>query len=151
MSGRVLEYQAYAWPPELLFKFSIKPGRPRDQAFFEGCALLCAMLSWCIPHRDTGLRILGDATGAMEALLHLKGKGQLNHVARELAWRRVKYGWCFRLGHVPSEFNNLADCLSRMYSPSAVELPLSCIAAHQVSEPDWVGMWRALVWHAPRP
>ena len=89
--------------------------------------------------------MLGDNTGALQNALSLKGKGILLAVAREVSWRKAKYGWNFRVGHLPSEANVIADALSRVADPSAkAAWPHQALGyAHAVSPPKMQDIWLA--------
>ena len=107
------------------------------------------LLAWAGRYTVEGLRVLGDAQGALTGLLRMTAKGLLNHIAREITLRRALCGWRCRLGHPHSKANTVADTLSRMHGPDAPELPPSCGAALHLATPDWESAWRVLLWSPP--
>ena len=82
--------------------------------------------------------LLGDNTGALQDALHLKGRGILAAVARELSWRKARYGWEFEVGHVPGELNTVPDALSRLHemAPRCSRSPF--VGAYAVSRHIWI-------------
>ena len=48
----------------------------------------------------------------------MSGRGSMNHVAREFAWRRAVYEWFPSFEHLPGELNVRADALSRLFAPA---------------------------------
>ena len=96
-----------------------------------------------------GLKALGDATCAMTGMLRMTARGLLNHVAREITLRKATEGWRYRVGHILSEANTVADTLSRLNWPTTPALPQSCCTALRRAPPDWDSGWRVLLWKAP--
>ena len=64
-------------------------------------------------------------------------------IAREISWRRARYGWNYVVGHIPSEINLLADCISRLTDPNANYIVPSDLAdATSLESPLWdKGLW----------
>ena len=94
-------------------------GSPAGQTTWELLAIFLVLIAWGGLHRAPGLAILGDNTASLESALHLRGKGALAKIAREISWRRARTGWRYAVGHLPSERNCLADALSRLHAPAA--------------------------------
>ena len=145
-SSSVIEHLCFNWDDSICEIFGIRIGIPKHQAFWEACALFACLLTWGSRYREEGLRCLGDAIGALTVVLTHKGRGLLSHVAREIAWRKVRLRWKFRLGHVPSELNGIADALSRQFQPQPPALPEACLHSAQQPGPDWRSVWHALLW-----
>ena len=79
----------------------------------DGDPLLC-LVAWGHLFHTEVLAVVGDNTGAMQNTLDLKGRGVMLAVAREIAWRRERFGWKYKVGHIPSEYNTIPDALSRL-------------------------------------
>ena len=78
----------------------------------------------------------------MQSSIALKGKGANLQIARELAWRLAKYGWHFRVGHLPKEANTWADALSRLAAPEGVSLPTELGRAKEVQGSPVADFWK---------
>ena len=92
------------------------------------------------------LAVLGDDTGSLQDALHLKGRGALLALSRELSWRQSRYGWQFAVGHVPSEHNDVSDCLSRLFAYPAKDFPWKLLKdAAEVEAPTLHSLWRVEV------
>ena len=91
--------------------------------------MLLALCTWGDGFVDTTVAVLGDNTGALQNALALRGRGALLHVARELSWRQARRRWSFEVGHLPSEFNVVADALSRTSDPKGHAWPSEALAA----------------------
>ena len=88
------------------------------------------------------LQLVGDNVGALEAALQLKGAGPMLAIARELAWRRARRRWSYRVGHISTEANRVPDALSRVHDPSPARFPSEALAnAQQVPCPAVQGLW----------
>ena len=99
------------------------------QTFWEFCSLLLALCTWGDQFTDNTVAVLGDNTAALQSALSLQGRGALVHVARELTWRMARRGWQFRVGHLPSEYNVIADALSRVADPKGHAWPSEALAS----------------------
>ena len=60
---------------------------------------------------------------ALQNAMSLKSSAALTVIARELAWRKARFGWVYTTGHLPAEANVLADALSRLTGPEAKWFP----------------------------
>ena len=92
--------------------------------------------------------VKGDNTGALQDALRLRGKGSLNHVAREFAWRRAAYAW-----ELESELNVRADALSRLHAPveSRKVFPKELEGVFESLVPAWgAEFWRTWLDDPPR-
>ena len=96
-------------------------GDPAHQTTWEYLALFVVLIIFGDEFRDTGFAILGDNTSSLGLALNLKGNKALGRISRELSWRRIRQGWRYACGHLPTERNKVADTLSRLSSP--VDLP----------------------------
>ena len=88
------------------------------------------------------MAVLTDNTAALQNALKLSGFKQMQPIAREIAWRKAKLRWSFEVGHLPSEQNDLADALSRRYSPSPVPFPVALKCLPRARAPLIHEMWR---------
>ena len=85
---------------------------------------------------------MGDNTGALEAALQLKGAGPMLAIARELAWRRARRRWAYKVGHISTENNIVPDVLSRLHDPSPSNFPCEALLGiQQVACPAVQGLW----------
>ena len=119
----------------------------KHQTFWEFATLLLSLLVWGNRFVSDSVMVVGDNTGALDNALSLKGKGELIAISRELSWRQAKRGWLFSVGHLPSEFNVVADALSRQGSPRVISgLSSRSLQPFQWRRPDWRAYgWLALV------
>ena len=89
-----------------------------------------------------GLTHFGDNTASLQIALSGKAKGELGHVARELFLKRAKQDWVFSVGHLPSEHNEVADCLSRLSEPGRLSVPpVELEGAAEVLVPQPSSLW----------
>ena len=70
---------------------------------------------------------------ALNDAMKLKGRGAMNAVAREIAWRRVALQWRFRTMHLPKEINLLADALSWLRAAPPHVFPDVLQTCHRVN------------------
>ena len=116
----------------------------KHQTFWEFATLLLSLLTWGNKFVTESVMVVGDNTGALNNALSLKGKGELIAIARELSWRQAKRGWLFSVGHLPSEFNVVADALSRQADPKGCKWPtLALASATHVAPPRLASIWLA--------
>ena len=122
---------------------NIGPGLPKDQTFWEMAILTLGLIQWGDRFTALELRCIGDNTGALGNILALKGRGPLLAISREIAWRQAQRRWKFSVGHLPTEFNRVADALSRLAAPgkSAKKMPEAVSAARQVHPPNLEDLW----------
>ena len=145
-SGVIREYFAVVWdeddPPKLS---RVVPWNSAYQSFWEFCTLLLCLCVWGDRFTSETVSILGDNTSALQNALSLKGRGPLMDVARELSWRQARRGWRFRVGHLPAEFNVVADALSRTADPAKNAWPSEALAsAFPAKTPRLQSLWRAV-------
>jgi len=127
------------WTADLATRLGAPIGDPAGQTSWEYLALLVSLLTWGSECAAEGVAILGDNTGALANSLSFKGKGAQAQISRELAWRKVRHGWRFAVGHLPSEGNVLADCLSRTGAPDGSErreFPAALLSATRRAPPE---------------
>ena len=119
-------------------------GDPKHQSVWEFLALMICLILWCGRFEGKSVAVLGDNTGALQDALALTGSGDMLAVAKEIAWRQSRAGWLFRVGHLPSEHNLLADALPRLAAPEHVLLPHEALrGAVSRAAPDAMALWRA--------
>ena len=88
--------------------------------------------------------VLGDNTAALSNSLSLKGRGIMNAVAREVSWRQSRRKWAFEVGHLPAEYNVVADALSRTADPKGCAWPSAALSsATFVTPPRLQDLWLA--------
>jgi len=114
----VTEFFAIRWEKPLAAHLATEIGSPSGQTTWEYLALFLALHLWASQHRQTGLQLLGDNLSSLEGVLNLRGKRSLSLITREISWRQTRYSWKFAVGHLPTEANVLADCLSRLHAPA---------------------------------
>ena len=93
------------------------------------------MFVWSSPREQLRM-YFGDNIGALTGALNLVGRGAMLKVAQEIAWRKVRQEWHYRVAHVPTERNTIADALSRLMAPrdQAKALPSCLGGAHRRSK-----------------
>ena len=144
-NGAVVEYFATVWYGEEATHLDVVPGDTRHQTFWEFATLLLSLCTWGDRFVDNSVAILGDNTAALSCALKLDGKGAMAAIARELSWRQARRRWSFVVGHLPSEFNQVADALSRTTDPKGSEWPsLALASAAYRAPPRLQDVWRAL-------
>ena len=116
-NGAYLEHASITWSAECARRFKVELGSPKGQTTWEYLVVLLALEVWADRYRDVGVAILGDNLAAISGALALKGRADLSLVTREIAWRKVRRRWFYACGHLPAEFNDVADALSRLSAP----------------------------------
>ena len=123
---------------------SVVPALPRHQSFWEFSTLLLSLMVWGDRFTEEALDISGDNTSALSNALSLKGRGAMLAVAREISWRKARRSWNFRVGHLPSEHNGVADALSRAGDPKGKGWPSQALSvAREVKPPKLRDLWLA--------
>ena len=123
--GEPVAYFRTTWCAGVLARFSARLGDARWQSLWEFLTLLLPLMVWGHLSVDETMVLQGDNTAALNDAIAMKGTGSMNHIARELAWRRIAQRWNFEVSHLPSELSTLADDLSRL----AASLPHASPAA----------------------
>ena len=123
----------------------VTPGNSKYQSFWEMVTLLLCLVVWGHYFHTEVVAVVGDNTGAMQNALDLKGRGVMLAVAREIAWRKERFGWMYTVGHIPSEYNTVPDALSRLHDspPSAFPREALCRAA-PCHVPAVANLWKAV-------
>jgi len=142
--GAPAEYFAVAWAPDVCGLFGICTGDPKHQTFWEYLTVLLALCEWGDSFRAEVLTVAGDNVPALEGALNLRGKGLLNHITREIAWRRARRRWEYAVSHLPAEHNMTADALSRLAAPDRAELPTELAGARQIGAPAILDLFVAM-------
>jgi len=117
IAGTPVEHASCTWSARTAKRFRVDLGSPRGQTAWEYLVILQALMLWGARYQAAGLAILGDNMAALNGAISLKGKSEIALITRELAWRKVRFGWHFACAHLPSEHNELADALSRLTAP----------------------------------
>jgi len=144
IARKPVEFFQLPWSKAMASKFGVRVGDPAGQTTWELLTLYLALEIWGFEHRSPGLLLMGDNTASLSSTLSLKGKSALTQITRELAWRKVRRGWRYAAGHLPSEMNTLADCLSRVTAPAGSErrsFPKELECATRRLTPDWDSLW----------
>ena len=132
------------WTARMADWFRTRIGDAAGQTSWEYLVLYLALHIWAADSRS-GFLILGDNLASLSGVLSLRGKGGApNVITKEIAWRRVRYGWRFACGHLPTEKNKLADSLSRLAAPSGSEqrcFPEELSQASVRAAPDFDSLW----------
>ena len=105
-------------------KWGVTIGDTAHKTFFEFFTLILALLAWSNYATSEVLNLIGDNTGSLQDALEMKGKGNLNLLARELSWRKAYWDLHFQVGHIPSESNVIADALSRVTQGASIPTAL---------------------------
>ena len=83
--------------------------------------LFLVLCAWASRARCHGMAVLGDNVAALQCVVSLKGRGALNSLSWEIAWRRIRRSWRYAVGHVRAEENDIVDALSRTPAPEGSE------------------------------
>ena len=143
IDGAITEFWTVTWTAADARELKIDIGSPAGQTTWELLALFVCLVLWGRAHRGQGLALLGDNLASLEAALHLRGRGALSQIAREISWRRARDGWRYVVGHLPTERNIIADALSRLAAPAAEakRWPTELASASQRAAPDISSQW----------
>ena len=138
-------FMKICWSKTWADKLNAVIGRPNDQTTWEFVTALLVLILWGTDHRDEGMALLGDNTAALASAANLRGRGPLVLVARELAWRKVRFGWRYSVTHLPAEGNRWADALSRLVAPEGTEakcFPPELEGVAEVPPPTFDAVWQ---------
>jgi hypothetical protein len=141
-SDEVIEYTSWVWTDHDAAHLGVVTGDPAFQTFWELLAVALALELWGKEFTKVSLAVLNDNTAALQGLLDLAGKGIQLAIARELAWRKAKFGWQLAVGHLPAEQNTIADSLSRLSAPDAAVLPEELEGARRREAPSPADFWK---------
>ena len=137
-----MEYWYTVWRDKDVVNLGVVTGIAKHMTFWETLATLMCLMIWT-DHAKSSVLILGDNTGSLQNVLDMKGSGPLLAVARELAWRKVREGWTFDVAHIPTEFNDAPDALSRQHDPEPKPFPASTLGdAVERCPPSVESIWR---------
>ena len=124
INDQVVKYMYGKWTPEDAQLLKVQIGNCAAQTVFEYLALFIALAEFGYQYRTPGIVVLGDNVASLTLSLNLKGDKSLNLISREIAWRRARQGWRYRVAHIPSEQNEVADALSRLGQPDRAQKPV---------------------------
>ena len=68
----------------------------------------------------------------------------MNAIAREIAWRKIVFGWRYSLTHLPEELNDEADALSRLEANGCLKpraFPTVALQGAVFAEPPLQDEW----------
>ena len=143
--GEVTMYFYGYWTDEDAQALDEKIGISNGQTTWEFACLLLVLAAFATEHRKFGMIIHGDNLASLTLSLSRKGKHGLGRISRELSWRRVRYGWRYAVGHLPTERNTAADALSRLSAPKAdrKQIPPEVATARRLAAPRLADLWTA--------
>ena len=138
-----MEHFAVKWHPDDAGQLGVKIGEPSGQTFWEYATSVLGLHLWGDRFVSQSLAVLGDNAGSLQDALHMKGRGALLALSRELSWRQARHRWQFAVGHVPSEHNDVSDCLSRLHAKPPKKFPFELLGdAVEVRAPTLRALWR---------
>jgi len=143
-NGRPVEYWVLSWSCDLARLLQTQIGDTSGQTTWEYLAIFVSLLVWGSRFRTEGLAILGDNLASLSGALNLKGRSSLTLITKEISWRKVREGWRYACGHLPSEHNLIADALSRQSAPlpaSQKQFPQALRDASEQRCPDLLQIW----------
>jgi hypothetical protein len=120
----------------------VEIGQPAGQAVWEAYTMLLAFKCWLSPATQGKVLVVGDAKGAMRALIKRSARSEkLNPIVQEAALVLAKCHKSLEGIHVFSEHNIGADLLSRIADPGGKPVdPKLLLGAIEVVSPeasDW--------------
>ena len=148
IDGVPVQHTYFQWEPSTLKILKAKLGRCEGQTSFEYATLFLVLLTFDSTLRDSGALIKGDNLSSLNEALRLKSTlPGMNTISREISWRKVAYSWQYDLAHLPSELNDEADALSRLYAEPRRELPKDLLMTSTFVEPplQTASLWRARI------
>ena len=141
VKGQIVKYVYGAWTEHEATLLNITIGMASGQTTWEYLALYISLSLFAAAHIGTGIVLLGDNFSSLSLALHVKGQRGLGIISREISWRRIRQGWRYACGHLPSEQNEVADALSRQNCPDKKALPPDLASATLVSAPSVAALW----------
>ncbi|CAK0872915.1 unnamed protein product, partial [Prorocentrum cordatum] len=108
---------------EVLDVFGAVLGQAKYQSLWEFLALLLALIIWRRHAEHAVLHVIGGSVAALQDAMQLRGSGDMLVVAREIAWRAVRWPLHFECAHLPKEFNLVADALGRLAAVPPAAFP----------------------------
>ena len=143
--GHVQQWFSTSWSADDALHLGLVIGEPDGMSTWEFACLFLCLETWTSENAKTGLLIAGDSLVALSAALTYKGKKGLAIIARDISWRRLRYGWKYLCGHLPGEHNVEADILSRIMAPEPAKIPNSCTNECRTSAPRLADLWAATI------
>jgi len=144
MGGKPVSFIQCTWTSSLAAHLGTSLGKSDGQTTWEYLMMLISLVCWASHHTREGLIVMGDNLAALGGILNLRGKSKLAAVTREVAWRRVRFGWRYAVAHLPAEHNLEADALSRVAAPAGSEQKVFPASLHGVPEcvaPAFADLW----------
>ena len=145
VNGAFVEYFKMTWTKEVTETLKTVAGKPNHMTTWEYLTIYLCLQLWGATWKTEGLNLVGDNLGSLSNAVSLRGKATLNKISKEISWRRVRFGWRYRVGHIPSERNGVADALSRMAAPGThhKNFPEEALkGARERQAPLWWGLWK---------
>ena len=138
----------FRWEPSTLSILKAKLGSCESQTAFEYATLFMVLVTFDNTLRKSGAVIKGDNLSSLNEALRLKSTVPgMNTISREISWRKVAYRWQYDLAHLPSELNDEADALSRLYAVPKREMPIDLLKTSSFVAPpqQTASLWRARI------
>ena len=133
---RTITVPALTWCDYSLRVLKAQAGSSDFQTSFEYLTLFMVAETFSEVVSSTGAKIMGDNLGALDDALSLNSTSPgMNSVAREIAWRRIVRRWQYSVKHLPAEFKDEADALSRLQAVPPRVLPVELAQAIFVEPP----------------
>jgi len=124
-SGAIIDAMYVQWTSSSTKSLNLEVGTPKNQTFWEYLMLWISLEAWAEKYPQHRITLLGDNVSCLILSLKKTGKGPRLAISRELALRKARRGWRWDVAHIPSEFNILADTLSRSFAPERANVPRS--------------------------
>ena len=143
-----MRHTHFRWEPSTLSILKAKLGSCESQTAFEYATLFMVLVTSDCTLRKSGAVIKGDNLSSLNEALWLKSTVPgMNTISREISWRKVAYRWQYDLAHLPSELNDEADALSRLYAVPKREMPIDLLKTSSFVAPpqQTASLWRARI------
>ena len=142
-NNKVLSFLHKRWAHEDEVKIGATIGKPHGQTSWELFALLLVLLLWGSVEPGRSLAILGDNVGSLQTAITFKSTSSLRAVCKELALHQAVNRWKYSVGHIPTEYNTIADALSRLKDGEDSSSIHVLSSGEQVVAPSVGEFWRA--------
>ena len=119
-------YMSVKWTAHHEQMLNVTIGDPSHQGTFEAYTFLLAATRWVSNDTRGRVILIGDALGVMYGVVTLSAKSEIvNKIAMELALHLAPLCVSMQGIHIWGEENDMADALSRLFSPARVSIPAS--------------------------
>ena len=136
-SGRKpVEIMVLKWTREVCRDLKVVRGESAFLPFWEALTALAALVVWCGPGGLSSIALVGDNLGALTAAVSTRGRGDVARICREVALRQARLGLHIAVGHLPSQLNDWADALSRVFAPKRPQMPQELLHLPLLAQPS---------------